>query len=134
METYQLKHDIKVFCVTADSFPNGVQAAYDKLYATAAPESRTTYGLSKPDKGVIVYKAALTEKFDGEGEQLGLETFIIPAGEYSIKSIHDWKNNMQQFGPTFQALLDNPQLDWGSWCAEWYKSDDEVVCMVKLNG
>lgn len=132
METYHLKHDIKVFCVTADAFPDGVQAAYDQLYAAAGQEGRTIYGLSKPQNGTIVYKAAATEKFDGEGEQLGLETFVIPAGEYSAASIHNWRANMDKFGPTFQALLDNPKLDWSSWCIEWYKTDDEVICMVKL--
>jgi len=132
METYNLEHDIKVFCVTADSFPNGVQAAYDKLYAKAGQEGRTIYGLSKPDNNQIVYKAAATEKFDGEGEQLGLETFIIPKGEYVTETIYDWKNNMQKFGPTFMALLANSRLDWSSWCIEWYKNDDEVLCMVKL--
>lgn len=134
METNKLNQDVKVFCVTADTFPNGVEAAYNKLYAIAGNDGRTVYGLSKPnEKGAIIYKAAATEKFDGEGGQLGLETFTIPKGEYVTETIHNWKNNMQKFGPTFQALLDNPRLDWASWCVEWYKSDDEVVCMVKLN-
>jgi predicted transcriptional regulator YdeE len=133
MKNYNLNQDIKVFCVTADSFPNGVEAAYNKLYEIAGREGRAVYGLSKPnEKGMIVYKAAMTEKFDGEAEQLGLETFIIPKGEYITESIHDWQHNMQKFGPTFQALLDNPRLDWSSWCIEQYKSEDEVVCMVKL--
>jgi len=39
---------------------------------------------------------------------------------------------MQKFGPTFMALLANSRLDWSSWCIEWYKNDDEVLCMVKL--
>ncbi|WP_448702469.1 transcriptional regulator [Mucilaginibacter sp. AW1-3] len=132
METNNLDHNIKVFCVTADSFPNGIEAAYNKLYAVAGQEGRTIYGLSKPEKGVIVYKAAVAENFDGEAEQSGLETLIIPKGEYAAETIHDWRNNMQKFSPVFMTLLDNPRLDRNSWCIEWYKNDDEVVCMVKL--
>jgi hypothetical protein len=132
METYSLEQNIKVFCVTATSFPDGVQAAYDALYKIVGNQGRTFYGLSKPDNNQIIYKAAVAESFDGEGEQLGLETFTIPKGEYITETIHDWKNNMQKFGPTFMALLDNPKLDWSSWCTEWYKNDEEVLCMVKL--
>jgi predicted transcriptional regulator YdeE len=133
MESYHLDQDIKVFCVTAKIFPEGVQEAYDTLNKLINTQGCTFYGLSKPtEKGEIVYKAAVAENFEGEAVPSGLEAFVIPKGEYITETIYDWKNNMQKFGPTFMSLLDNPKLDWSSWCIEWYKDDEEVMCMVKV--
>jgi len=131
METYQLAKDIKVFYVTAKSFPQCVQAAYDELYKMVGTEGRTIYGLSKPENGTIVYRAAVAENFDGEAEQFGCETYIIPKGTYRTETIYDFRNHMQKFAPVFQSLLDTPNLDWNTWCVEWYKNDD-VLCMVKV--
>jgi hypothetical protein len=133
MEIYQLKEDIKVFYVTAKSFPQGVEAAYNELYSKAGKEGRNIYGLSKPENGTIVYRAAVAENFADEAEKLGCETYIIPKGTYHTEIIHDFMNNMEKFAPTFQALLAAPNLDWNTWCVEWYKDDQNVVCMVKMN-
>lgn len=133
MESYRLKEDIKVMCINATSFPQGVEAAYSKLYDIAGSAGRIIYGLSKPnEQGVIIYKAAATEKFAGEAEQLGLESYTIPKGAYVAETIFDWRNNMLKFAPIFSALLDNRRLDRSTWCVEWYKSPDEVLCMIKL--
>jgi len=134
MEKYQLNDDIKIICNKAKTFPNGVMEAFTTLESSVPEmEKRTIYGISKLDeKRLIIYKAAVTELHDGEAESLGFEAFTVRKGTYMTETIMDWQNNMQAFGPTFQKLLDNPKLDWDSPCVEWYKSDDEVMCMVRI--
>ena len=132
MEIYNLKEDIKVYCTTAKSFPDGVQEAFITLEKMLSKEGRTFYGISHGSKdGGIIYKAAVSENFDGEAEKYGFETFIIKKGEYITETIIDWRKKMETFGATFQKLLAHPQFDKINPCIEWYKSDREVVCMVK---
>ena len=134
MEIYNLQDDIKVFCATAKSFPEGVQEAFIKLETMLSKEGRTFYGISYKNRlGEIVYKAAVSENYEGESEKYGFETFTIRKGEYLTEKIINWMTNMHAFGETFQKLLSDPRLDTTGYCLEWYKSDEEVDCMVKIN-
>jgi len=63
-------------CVSADSFPQGVEAAFKKLRESLPPTNdRKFYGISylQENKGII-YKAAVEESFEGESKQMKLET------------------------------------------------------------
>ena len=76
MEIFFLSEDVKVFYLTAESFPAGVLAAFQKLHSLI-PDSlgRTTFGISHADKnGNIIYKAAVEESFEGEAEKPGFDT------------------------------------------------------------
>ena len=39
---------------------------------------------------------------------------------------------METIGPTFQNLLADPRLDTTGACVEWYKPNDELLCIVRL--
>jgi predicted transcriptional regulator YdeE len=135
MESYYLPEDVKVYCTTAKTFPDGIQEAFITLEKMLSKEGRTFYGISHGSKdGSIIYKAAVSESFEGEAEKYGFEKYIIKKGEYSTETIFDWRNKMESIGPTFQKLLANPRLDKTSSCVEWYKSDKELMCMVRLDG
>ena len=134
MEKYTLKEDVKVYCTAAKSFPNGIQEAFITLEQMLSKEGRTFYGVSyKSTEGFHIYKAAVSESFDGEAEKYGFESYTISKGEYLIETIIDWREKIETIGMTFQTLLADPRLDGTSPCVEWYKSDKEVMCMVKLN-
>lgn len=135
METFQLNNDISVFYVTAKSFPDGVMAAYDALREMLPKnETRTFFGISRPDeKGIIVYKAAVEEKYEGEGKEHGCETFIIKQGTYLTETIYNWKKKMEMFQVNFNKLIADQRMDTDFPCIEWYDGDDKVVCMVRLD-
>lgn len=135
METYHLSSDMDIFCVTAESFPDGIQAALDKLaHLIPTCEGRTWMGISRPDEsGKIVYKAAVVEAFPGEGASYGCETFRIPPGEYATETIMGWREKLETIGPTFMRLLEHPQLDTNFPCVEWYRDERELLCMVRLD-
>jgi predicted transcriptional regulator YdeE len=134
MEIYQLDSDISVICVTAKSFPEGIMEAFKTLENLSLEMcDRTFFGISRPDeKGTIIYKAAVKEDHSGEGKSFGLETFTIPQGEYITETIVNWKDNMSAFGDAFDQLLKHPRMDYNYPCIEWYKSETEVMCMIKL--
>lgn len=133
MKNFTLQEDIRLLYVTAKKFPDGILDAFKELEGKLPDCDRPFYGISKPnEKGVIVYKAAALEKEKGEGGNAGLETFVIPNGEYLTETLYDFKQNPTVFGDCFDRLLRTPQLDPASYCIEWYKSEEEVLCMVKL--
>lgn len=135
MEKYELTEDVKLICASAASFPDGIMDAFNKL-EDALPNcsERTWYGLSRMnEKGQIIYKAASIELNEGEAEQTDFEAYTLSKGTYLAETIIEWRKNIPKMGQIFSELLSDPQLDKTSYCVEWYKSDAEVLCMVKLD-
>jgi hypothetical protein len=133
MENYLVDNDIKVLCITATSFPDGIQEAFNKIHSLVPDAARrTTYGISygSPD-GSIIYKAGVEALQPGEVEEFSCEEFTIRKGKY-IGRVVNWKENVQQIGETFQTLLTEPLIDRTGACIEEYINDDEVKCMVRL--
>ncbi len=134
METITLDHDIKVFYTTAKSFPDGIMDAYGELFKFVPPSSgRIYYGLSRPENGGVIYKAAVEETYPGEAEKFNLKTLIIKKGNYISSVLTDWMKDTTQIGRVFTELIAQPGLDPEGYCVEWYFSEKDVRCMVRLN-
>ncbi len=135
MERYELKKDKKLFCVAAQSFPTGIIEAFQTLEnLDPSVIGRHFYGISiENKKGEITYKAAVEESFEGEGKKYGCETFVITKGEYMTETIFNFMNSINIIPDTFQKLLSSPGLDKNFPCVEWYKSNEELICMVRIN-
>src|SRR5262245_50485172 len=134
MEKYELVKDINVLYMPADSFPEGIKPAFERLEKLIPPEeNRTVFGLSWPDTdGKILYKAALEEKYPGEGKKYGLKSFVVKKGTYISELVNSFANDVSQIGQTFQRLLEHPGIDPNGFCLEWYKGPD-VLCLVGLS-
>lgn len=135
METITLDKDINVFFVTAKSFPDGVLDAHNKLQELVPfLADRNYFGISRPENGLLVYRAATEEKSQGEAEKYKCDTLILKKGEYISLTVNDFKKNPQSIQKTFQKLFSNPGLDPQGYCVEWYLNDKEAVkCMIRLN-
>jgi len=135
MEKYTLGRDIKLICIPAASFPDGVEAAHKKLHSLLpATQRRMIYGISWPDgKGSLVYKAGVEETHPGETEKLGGETFIVKKGDYISILIHDYMADLPAFGKAFQELCSDPRIDPQGAAVEMYFNEKDVRCMVRLN-
>ncbi len=90
------------------------------------------YGISRPERGTIEYKAAVEELYQGEAEKLQCETMILKKGKYISLTISDYAKDMQSFGRAFSELLTNPAIDPEGYCVEWYFNDKDVKCMIRL--
>jgi hypothetical protein len=134
MEKITIHNDIKVFYVTAKSFPDGIQEAFDKLYAIIpGSDARVYYGLSRPEKGVVTYRAAVEELYPGEAAKLNCQTLVIRKGIYVSSTIYDFMKNVPEIGQAFRELLSQPDLDPEGYCVEWYFNEKDVLCMLRLN-
>jgi predicted transcriptional regulator YdeE len=133
METIKVEEDIHVFGTEVRTFPAGVKEAFDALEKKIPDgRNRAYYGLSrmKPDGGIF-YVAAAEEKQPGEAEKLNYTRYTIAKGEYAAQSIHNWMENIDKIKDVFHELLQK-DIDENTFCVEWYKSDDEMICMVKV--
>ncbi|MGY3213511.1 transcriptional regulator [Mucilaginibacter sp. HD30] len=134
METIKLDNDITVMYVNATSFPDGVLAAHQKLHSLIPfSTERKYFGLSRPEGGdLIVYKAAAEVLESGEAEKLNLQTIIIKKGNYISATLHDYMKDLPAIGNTFQQMIVRSDIDPQGYCVEWYLSDKDVQCMVRL--
>jgi predicted transcriptional regulator YdeE len=134
MENYHLSNDVEIMCLPVPTFPNGIPDAFDKLSKMFPTlNDRVFYGISYNTKeGEMIYKAAVSSNAADEAGKLNLEPFTISKGEYLTETIVDWRNKISNIGKTFQALVANETIiDKYAVCIEWYKTDDELMCMVK---
>lgn len=135
METTILDKDIKVFYVQANTFPEGVLPAHEKLHAMVPyTKGREYFGLSRPENGgEIVYKAATEEAFHGEAEQYKCDTLIIKKGKYKSTIVRNYTDDVESIKKAFDKLLHQPGLDPKGYCVEWYLNEKDVKCMIRLN-
>jgi len=135
MEPYHLDHDIHLVCVPAKSFPDGVMAAFQQIMNIFPNQQghRRLFGVSWPDgKGSLVYKAAVEERFRGEAEKLGLETYLLRKGEYLSTTVHNFMNDIPSIGKAFHQLVDAPGVHPNTVGVEEYISETDVRCMVPM--
>ena len=124
---------MKIFCVTAKSFPYDIKGAFGSLInKLPSIEGRTFFGVScQTRKGEMIYKAAVLEMFDGETERYDCEPFTIRKGSYISETIKKWRQDETSIGTTFKRLA-NARRDTTFPCIEWYQGED-VVCMVRID-
>jgi hypothetical protein len=134
METITLDHDIKVFYVTAKTFPGGIMDAHKKLHELVPfSTGRKYFGVSRPENGAIVYKAAAEEINQGEAEKLNCDALLLERGKYICLTINDYMKDIQSIDRSFKELLLYPGLDPKGYCVEWYFNDKDVKCLIRLN-
>ena len=134
-QDYYIDKDIKVVCIPASSFPEGVQMAHKKLHSLfPATKDRTFYGISYADKsGNIIYKAATDQLNEEEAARFNLETFTIRKGNYTSEVLKDWRKDEMSVGKTFRKLLSDQRIDKKGYCLEIYLGEDDMRCLVTLD-
>lgn len=134
LNIHTINNDIKTFCVTAESFPEGISAAHEKLYSILpGTAGRNFFGISYGSSShEIIYKAAVEESYPGEAEKYGCETYVIKKGNYSCEKLVDWRKDIPLIGKTFESMLRSPGVDPLGYCVELFLNETDMLCLVKL--
>ncbi len=134
MEKYFVTHDIEVFGMQVKTFPDGIGDVFTNLMNMITNgRERDYYGISyMTDDGKVFYFAAAKETENGEAEKYHCEKYTIPKGEYLISAVIDWRQKLSCIYDVFHEMMQEKNIDRTSPCIEWYKSDDEMWCMIKM--
>ena len=132
IESYQIQNDIRVFGKRVENFPQGVGKVFDELVRMVGGFDRPYYGISymTPD-GQMAYYATAVEKYEGEAEKFSCEKLTIRSGEYLTARLNDWRKKTDCIKDVFDKLVRDERTDKTSPAIEWYKDDDEMLCMIK---
>ena len=132
-----MKKDIKVYYVTANSFPEDILTARRTLpFKNSFSKERRYFGLSRPEKenDRIVYKAAAEQIQVDLEKDYQLDTFIIEKGTYKCITISNYKGRWSKISPKpFGELTALANIDPNGYCLEWY-FNEVVRCMVRITG
>ena len=133
MEKYQVTKDIKTFGIHVKTFPAGIGEAFEKLSKELEKGiNRPYYGISwMDDKGSVVYYANSAEISPGEAAKYEYETLVIEKGEYYSEPIKNWHSRIDSIKDVFHDMMESGKTDSSKPCIEWYKSHDEMLCMMK---
>ncbi|AYB34070.1 hypothetical protein [Chryseolinea soli] len=135
MQKIVLPKDLHLFGNRVHTFPVGIKESFDALIAML-PEGleRPYYGVSWMEAGVVIYYTMAAEKFSGEAKLYSCETNLnIEKGEYLAVTVRDWMSKTDSIKDVFDGLMKDKRVATGAPCVEWYKSDEEMVCMMKSN-
>jgi len=133
MERLQLNHNITVMGFQVKTFPDRIGEAFNSLIQKIPDgPDRPCYGISYVADDKIVYLAAIAEKTKGEATKYGYENYTIRKGEYQTTTVHDWLSKTATIKDVFQAMLPDKCPTREMPCIEWYKSNEEMLCMVPL--
>lgn len=133
METIKFDQDITVMYVDAISFPDGALAAHQKLHSYFPfTTQRKYFGLSRPENGSILYKAAAEVMEPGEAEKYKLPTIVLKKGNYYSITLYDYIKDIPSIQRTFSQLISLPDIDPEGYCVEQYIGQSDMLCMVRI--
>ena len=81
--------------------------------------------------GRMIYKAVAEEKFEGEAKKLNYDDGVIEKGKYLFEILYHWQNKICLIKDIFYSMMNDDHVDKTKPCIEWYKNDDEMLCLVK---
>jgi len=131
MDTYTLQQDVKTFGFEVKSFPDGIGAAFETLVKLfPQDEKRSYYGLVEGQDGKMKYYALAEEKSDAEPKKFDYPEKVIHKGNYLVEKVDDWQNKTDSIKNVFDKMFKDPRAAIGKPCIEWYKTMNEMWCMV----
>ncbi len=133
MDEHIFSEEIRVFGTRVKTFPAGIREAFDSLIRITgdASRARNYYGISEFKEGVMHYYAAAEEKLSGEAKKYNCEELKIESGSYLAISMHDWRKNLNCIKGLFSELLQDTRADKTKPAIEWYKDENEMLCLIK---
>ena len=72
------------------------------------------------------------KNIEGEAEKYNCERYIIEKGEYLAVAITDWRKKTDCIKDVFHDMMEDDRADKTKEVVEWYKTETEMICLVKI--
>ena len=132
MKLYIQQEDITLYGIHVKTFPHGIKESFDILMDRYG-ETQSYYGISwVAENGSIQYYSCVAVADFDETNTGDLERLIIPKGTYNTSTILDWMSKTESVKDVFHELMGDFCPDKERACIEWYKSDEEMLCMIRM--
>jgi hypothetical protein len=131
MEIHKQREDLTVFGIHVKKFPDGIKEAFSDLIEVFG-NNRSYFGISWcDDNNTVQYYAMVQEAYEGEALEYIYEILTIRKGDYLTETIVNWLDKTDRIKEVLHQLMPDRSPDKNHPCIEWYKSDEEMLCMVK---
>lgn len=136
VEIFKLPDEYRLLCKKVNSFPDGVGQAFDEMYKQLpSPDKRNYFGISWMDEhGQVIYQVAAEKRQEDAFTNAEFEESVLPRADYLMVRIMNWYDHLSDIKEVFGRLIADPRTDKSFPCVEWYRSDDELLCMMKIAG
>lgn len=135
MKEFNFPEDVNVFGFPVNTFPAGIGDAFDILIQKTGDcaGARNYYGLSEFKDGKMVYYALAEEKFPGEAKKYNYEKFTIEKGDYLTIAVSEWQKKTNCIKDVFFEIIQDSRVNKTKPAIEWYKSENEMMCLVQMD-
>ena len=131
---YHIDKPFTVFGRKVTTFPDGIGEAFTDLsHNVSNGSTRDYYGISYCENNEIQYFVTTSEIFEGEAQRLDSTVFEIDTGNYLAVTLKEWQTKTDSIKNIFHEMMQDHRIDLGKPCIEWYKSEDEMICLIKLS-
>ena len=125
--------DVNLVVSRADSFPEGIEAAWKTLESKLTSlKGRKFYGLTVCEGDGLAYFAGVEATDDEEVARLGLPAMAIKGGRYARARLTDWHNHKDEIGRIFDRLMQDYDMDPNGVSVEFYRSQSELHLLIPL--
>lgn len=125
--------DLLLAACRAESFPNGIKGAWDRLEARIPSlKGRRFYGLTACEGGELVYYAAVEVASEDEAATLGFPVLRVKGGRCVRVKLMDWSNRVGEISAIFDELMRNYRMAPNAPTIEYYRSRSELHLLVPL--
>lgn len=132
MQTISIENDIAVFGKEVVAFPFGTGEAFEALVKLVPGGfSRSYYGICVYKDGRLHYYATAEQNYENEAADLNCSKYCISKGEYLFTTVNDWRTKTASVNNIFEEMMKDARADHMQPIVEWYKDDDEMLCMVR---
>jgi predicted transcriptional regulator YdeE len=115
------------------TFPAGIGETFEELLQKIPGGfNRSYYGIAWMENNTPFYFATAVETYDGEAAQYGYQKLPIQKGKYITVTVTGWRNKTTTIKDVFTEMMKDKRYDMSSPCIEWYKNDNEMLCMLKI--
>ena len=131
-KTIEIKEDIKTFFMQTDQVPAGIPELFDEFEEQLDGfDGRHIYGVTECVGEKLIYRACVTESFEGEADEHDFPYYSVPKGIYLCTTLKSWRENIPNISKTFDELLKQPGVKKDSICLEDYKAEGEMLLLVQ---